>query len=586
MRTGKTTLLIYVLCLAFAAGCGEVQEQEQENSLAIKMMALDSPCSSPEAAAKINRYCIKVMDNSVVPSELSASDEFGVESMVLKLCGIPESSDLELTMLGFGSGGQPVSFAKAKNLVVSKNETTSVALTRLKYADFSCVDTPGGAANRMFHTVTALPDGRVFVAGGFTKTTEENARFELGNSSDQGFVFNPADGKLEQSANLMNKGRGAHAAVYLPKSKLVLLVGGADMVFMEKDNSCFPWYWLKEKAGDVGLTYELFDPASMKFLAWDSEQWPDEGHEFIMQVRRIFPVAVINNDGTVLVTGGGYWPSCGTPTETDADYRIAELYRPKTANYTGGFMNSYGALTMKGMRSGHTGVLMEVKDKLAYHLFWGGSPDGPLAEVYQESSGQMDGNFGAFKEVNWLDSSSYKKRPYFHTMTTLKDRMFLLVGGVTCSSNKLKVPSAADAYQVKVMGDQKIGVTSIKGLVEGRYFHSATTYDLNHVVIFGGFSALLDADETFFAGGAINDMRFYDMGTELLSLPPIDAQGLPRGGLGAAALSNDCIFMAGGIDQPHVGLEFQTDSVPLVAEVYCPSSICPEGLWDTCCYQE
>jgi len=550
------------------------------------MMALDNSCSSPEAADKINRYCVKVMDNSMAQAEEAASDEFGVESLILKLCGIPESSDLELTMLGFGSGNQPVSFAKATGLVVSKNETTKAFVTRMKYADFSCVDTPGGAANRMFHTVTPLPDGRVFVAGGFTKTTEESGRFEMGNSSDQGFVFNPDDGTLTQSANLMNKGRGAHAAVYLPKSKLVLLVGGSDRVFMEKDNTCFPWYWLKEKAGDVGLTYELFDPSSMKFLEWEADNWPDEGHELVMQVRRVFPVAVLNADGTVLVTGGGYWPSCGTSTETDADYRIAELYRPQSENYTGGFMNSYGALTMKGLRAGHTGVLMEVKDKLAYHLFWGGSPDGPLAEIYQESSGQMDGNFGAFKEVTWLDSGSYKKRPYFHTMTPLKDRNFLLVGGVPFSSNKLKVPSAADAYLVKVLGDQKIGVTSVDGLGEGRYFHSTTTYDQNHVVVFGGFSSMLEAEETVFAGGAINDMRFYDLGTEELSLPPIDAQGLPRAAMGTAALSNDCIFMAGGIDQPHLGLEFQNDSVPLVAEVYCPSSICPEGLWDTCCYQE
>ena len=431
------------------------------------------------------------------------------------------------------------------------------------------ISIPSGTSNRLFHTATTLPNGHIFVAGGYTDVVQLVGRWEVSHASDVGLVFDPATGQVQQSANLMNKGRGAHAAVYLPKSKLVLLVGGAERLYKEKDDTCFPWYWEKDKAGDVGFTYELFDPVASKFLDWDSEEWPDEGHEFVMHARRVFPVAALNNDGTVLVTGGGYWPSCGTGTEKDADYRIAELYRPKSENYTGCFMNSYGALTIGGMRSGHTGVLLEAKDNLATHLFWGGTADGPYAELYQESSGQMDGNFGLFKEVDWLDSSAYKKRPYFHTMTALKQGMFLLVGGVRYSSGKLKVPSAGDAFKIKVMGDQKIGVSPVDGLGQGRYFHSAATYDGDHAVVYGGFSSQIENEENVFAGAASSDVRFFDLAADQLTVPILDATLPARAGHTASALSHDCQLIVGGAEELHTGLEYEVTSVELMADLLC-----------------
>jgi len=497
------------------------------------------------------------------------------------------SSDLEVTVLGFREGeDQPILFARMKNLVVAQGEETVVDLMEARYADYCCVETPGGAANRMFHTATQLPDGRFFIAGGFTKTSEETGRFEAGNSSDQGFVVDLSDGTVAQSANLMNRGRGAHAAVYLPKSGLVLLVGGIQRLYREKNNECFPWYWEKDNAGDAGLTYELFDPAALRFLDWDSDDWPDEGHEMVTPVRRVFPAAVLNNDGTVLVTGGGYWPSCGTDMETDADYRIAELYRPRSDNYTGGFQESYGALTMKAVRSGHSGVLLEVKDALTTHLYWGGSVDGALAELYQESSGQMDGNFGAFKEVTWLDSSAYNKRPYFHTMTVLKGRTFLLAGGTAYSSGKLRIPSAADAYQIRVTDDQEIGVNTVDGLGLGRYFHSATTLDGARVVVYGGFSSELQDEETVFAAAAVNDVRFFDLNTEELGAAIVDVPGAFRAGHTASVLPNETLLLIGGVDELHLGLEFQKQSVGLLADLYCPSVVCPEDLWDQACYPD
>jgi hypothetical protein len=504
---------------------------------------------------------------------------------------IPEGTDIEFTVLGLGPDpdAPPIYYGKASDIIINRDETTVINMLRGRYGDISCPsDKPSGAPNLMFSDALSLPDGRLFITGGFSKVVEESGRFEITQASKRAFIFDPITGILRQAQNEMNSGRGAHAAIYLPKSQLVLVVGGAERVYMAKDNTCFPFYYLKDKAGTVGFTYELFDVNSERFFVWDSEEWPDEENELLMKARRVFPQVSLNNDGTVLVTGGGQWPSCQTQTETDDDYKVAELYRPKTDNYSGLFMESYGALAMKAMRTGHTAVQLEIKDKRAIHLYWGGTEDGPHAELYTEASGQVDGTFGIFTPVEFIDSQSYKKRPYFHSITKLKDRQFLVIGGSIVTNGKLKVPSAGDAYLIDVKSNNKVAVSSVNGLDIGRYFHTATTFDNDNVVVFGGFTGVVQGEDTFFSDMATDDVRFFSLSTKELSSPPegVDNAPLPRAGHAATTLRNGCLFYLGGADQVYTGLEFAQDSIGLVAEVYCPSSLCPKGLWKSTCYQD
>ena len=586
----KKHLAVLLIVLAFALGaigCGIETPEEEAAAVNVELQALEGSCSFAGTQPTVSRYRIKVVDLNENPPATLADEEFEGVSGTVTIGDIPESNDVEVTLLGFPTGvEQPAVYARSKSLVISKNETTQVKTTLVRFADYSCANTPTGAANLVFPSATRLPDGRVLIAGGMTRAAEESGRYEVSGASDRGFVFDPEPGELRQTANLMNKGRGAHAAIYMPKQQLVLLVGGTERLYREKQSSKFPWYFLKDKSGDVGYSYELFDIKTERFLTYEGEEWPDEGHTMIKNVRRVFPTVSLNNDGTVLVTGGGLWPSAQTKAESDSDYRVAELYRPASESYTGGFMDSHGALTMRALRSGHTGVLLEVKDKLSHHLFWGGNQDGPVAEIYQESTGQMDGNFGSFKEVSFLDASSYTKKPFFHTMTPLLDRQFLLVGGVNYSQGNLKVPSAGDAYLVDVRTDQKVGVTQLDGLEKGRYFHSAVTYDNDHVVVTGGFSSVVAGEDTLFDEVSTEDMRFFDLGAGKFYLPPVDDAPMKKAGLASAGLNNDCLLLVGGVDTPADGLEFKSSPKSLVAEVFCPSMICPEGLWSTGCYVE
>ncbi len=602
MMRRLAALLFLTPVLLWGVGCA-TEEAEEGVDFSLSVQALETSCGATGAVpAEVAAFRVKVVQNDPTqdkPTVLLDKD-FPVSSKVIKLSKVAEGEDIELTILGLEAdpAKPPVQYGRVRGITVLQDETAKVAVSLSNFGKFSCMTPPNGASNVMFPTLTTLPDGRILMAGGFRKVTEDTGRFEVTMPSDMAFIYDPATNAIKQVGNMMNKPRGAHAAAYLPKSQLVLLVGGTERLYMEKKNDCFPWYFLKDKAGDVGYTYELFDTRTEKFLVWDGADWPDgtlgeDGkvaepvHVMVKQVRRVFPAVAVNNDGTALVTGGGLWPSCQTKSETDADYQVAELYRPRTEGYEGGFMNSFGALTMKAMRSGHTATLLEVKDKLAYHIFWGGADEGaPIAEIYKESSGQLDGNFGAFSPVTWLDNDSYKKRPYFHTMTPLKDRQFLLLGGVLNSKGKLKVPSAGDAHLVKVQTDLKIGVSSVEGLGEGRYFHSATTYDNDHVVVLGGFSSVVQGENTLFSSTATDDVRFFDRVSGKLTLPPIDAAPKMRGGHVAAALGNDCILLLGGVDQVFEGLEFGNKALALLSEMYCPSMICPEKLWPTGCYVE
>jgi hypothetical protein len=191
----------------------------------------------------------------------------------------------------------------------------------------------------------------------------------------------------------------------------------------------------------------------------------------------------------------------------------------------------------------------------------------------------MDGTFGVFTPIEFLDSNSYKKRPYFHTVTRLKDRRFLLVGGSLVKSGDLAIPSAGDAFLVDFQSNNKVGISAVEGLAVGRYFHSAATYDADNVIVMGGFSSTVQGENNLFSTTATDDVRFFNLSSSKFSLPSVDGASLARGGHIAAPLPDDCFLMVGGADVVHEGLEFGSNTVPLLVEVYCPSAVCPESLW-------
>jgi hypothetical protein len=119
-------------------------------------------------------------------------------------------------------------------------------------------------------TANVLPDGRVFVAGGY--------RSSYGDPTNRIDFYEPAEDRVSLSASL-NVYRAAHTATAMPDGT-VLLTGGLGLLYIYDDYQIFS-------------QAELFDVASKRTLSVAS-----------MSVPRIFHSATLLGDGRVLIAGG------------------------------------------------------------------------------------------------------------------------------------------------------------------------------------------------------------------------------------------------------------------------------------------
>jgi hypothetical protein len=579
--------LISICVLALLAACepADYADNGGEGNFGIKLLPASSTCSGNADPVAMGEIGITVVDPSVTPAEVLASDSFGGSKTKISL-SVPEGKGLELSVLGWSQDDEPVPLyiARARSVTVQADKTTQLKLSLNRLGGFSCVDTPSSAPNLMFPSTTALPDGRVLVTGGYTKVADNGDRFEILGATNKAYIFDPATNGIRQINKVMNLARGAHSAIYLPQKQQVLIVGGSERLFYDKTAISMPLYFEKGKVGAVGATYELFDTITEEFIPYSA--WPDETTRLVYNKNRVMPILSLNTDGTVLVTGGGMWPTPKGAVETDTDYRYAEIYRPQSPTYSGGFQDTDGALAMTTLRTGHASALLEVKDKLSYHLFFGGNMEGAVAEIYQESSGQLDGNWGLFKPVSFLDGTSYSKKPYFATLTPLSSRRFLLAGGLHNANGKLKTPSSGDTYLVIADSTHRLDMEQISGLTVGRYLHSAGSWDAQHVAIFGGLTSEPSGEDTVFSINATGDIRVFDLKAKAFMNITGEDPANPRAGHGTTLLPNDCFLFVGGVEK--IGENLQNGSfVPgLSSDIYCPSVLCPSGLWDAGCYQE
>ena len=576
------------LALAALTACGAEEFEDGDGTdLSIWFAPLDSNCSAT-AGTSYSEVKIRIRDNNLGKTVKEKTFK-GEPPYSLK---VPEGTDLEITCLGYTGGATPTMYARGRHFIVSKDKTTDLDLKAQTFSGFTCVEAPSSAPNILFPAVTNLPGGRVLVTGGFTKVKDTQGRYEIFAPSQVAYIYDPTDGSMRQANNLMNRGRGAHAAVYIPQTQQVLLVGGAETLYWDQGGEGFPLYFEKSKAGTVGKTYELFDTVTETFVPRadmvDAGEAENEADLLFLSIPRVFPVAVVNNLGTVLVTGGGLWPSAAGTFEQDAKYQQVELYVPRIIGETEseGFVPNKG-VAMMALRTGHTAVHLETQNKQSVYLFWGGNihSDQPVAEIYTASSKQLVGDLGNFTQISFTDGDSYnKKRPFFHTMTPLASRRFLLAGGVNNSKGELKVPSVNDAFLVSVDSNNVISTEKVEGLGTGRYLHTAASWDGKNVVLMGGFTSVTQGEQTLFADMATADVKVFNLSSKSLTGPDADDTMIPRAGAGAVVLPNDCIFLAGGVDAPALGLEATGNPPPLLTEVYCPRTICPEGLWGSVCY--
>jgi hypothetical protein len=328
------------------------------------------------------------------------------------------------------------------------------------------VETGSLATERLGHTATLLPNGKLLVAGGyyFAITAE---------------LYDPANGTWTSTGRL-NTSRQSHTATLLSNGK-VLVVGGS---------SCC--------GGPLLASTELYDPANGNWTLTGSLATPRNGH-----------AATLLPNGQVLVSGGfgregyldsaelydpvnGTWTITGSliraregPTATllpngrvlvaggrgccgDGYLASAELYDPANGTWT-------ATGSMATGRIGHTATLL---------------PTGKVLVVAGASlaSGELYDPAGE----TWSAAGSLVTARYGHTMTLLPDGNVLVTGGFNGYTYDL---ASAELY------DGLNGTwAATDSMATARNSHTATLLPDGRIVIAAGgthFSGIFSSAELY-----------------------------------------------------------------------------------------
>lgn len=564
-RLHLTRCMTVALCVALL-GC-TAEEPGAGGELAMSVRALSGACGGQAGLnpfSEISAYELVVRDqDGKLKSRLNAAKS----GNSLTIDNVPAGSGMQLTLIG-KVGGKAKWFARRSGQKIIKNTTTPFDMTLMSIESFTCIEPSAGQiTNVLFPSVTTIAGGRVLITGGFSTSKVSATETTLSGPSDNAWIFDPNTGELRSPKNntRMSKPRAAHASIFLPKSNRVLIVGGAmKMTMNTKDGGPPTW----RVSDGVGTTYEIFDVASEQFIAPEANTLPNA-------VKRAFPNLMPLSDDYVVALGGAQWPAPSKATGGDmTTYMNSSLYDP-TKGENGAFIKVGAALPLNTPRGGSSlAFLGTTPSGGSKYLIWGGDAEADTlhAEVFSESSTAGDGLFDAGYVVDG-DITSIKGGLYFPTLTPIgsgtdgKDSTvkFLSVGGIRYAAGKWTAPRAEDVYVVSVNEAKKrISTKRVNGLGAGIYLHSANRTDANHVLITGGFSDWKTPSNF--------TMRIYDIATGTFSNPAAGANFIKRGGHGAQALNNDCVFLFGGVSELK---DLSGKAQPVASDVYCPEHLVP-----------
>ncbi len=221
------------------------------------------------------------------------------------------------------------------------------------------------AAPRAAHSATALFDGRVLVAGGFTESSGEATGAE---------VYDARSGRFMRLPRMITL-RHSHTATTLPDGRVLITGGYAG-------------------EGTVTPSAEIFDPATNRFVTTGA-----------MTVARAGHVAIPLANGKVLIAGGvgNGW----------AFLSSAEIFDPATGRFT-----PTGAMTVT--RESHVGL--RLGDGRV--LIIGGHTGRRTPMVLYTSVEAYDPTTGVFQKVGDMQVRRHK-----HDAILLRDGTVLVTGG-------------------------------------------------------------------------------------------------------------------------------------------------------------
>lgn len=253
--------------------------------------------ASADAAVHPDARCVDAAEREFAcPFDGAAAGE---RTAQLILGDLPSDSDLTLRAKVLDDAGIVRWSGWRRRVRLDAQGQSLVRLTLTRHAASTCVGRTADA--RAFGTATALPDGRVLLAGGFSGVSECGARCMDLTATASADLYDPATGLITPVAGGMSVSRGMHSAVSLPDGRVVI-VGGADLARLDLAvDADAPLIFGEpgEQTGPRG-SFEVFDPASSTFAV--------RGR---LRQARVAPAVLALPDGGVLVTGGGVAPGDG-----------------------------------------------------------------------------------------------------------------------------------------------------------------------------------------------------------------------------------------------------------------------------------
>jgi len=458
------------------------------------------------------------------------------ESVTLK--DIPENTDYTVTVVGLINGEAEV-FARAHDVGVLADQTR---VLDMKLAPFNevlpiSVETAalgGKPSPRLFSASVLLPDGRVFVSGGFAGY-EGGDDPRLTAASERTFFFDPSTGAFIEGP-LLEAARGGHAMVYVPALQHVVVIGGA---------AALDW---SPETGKLALGFAQgvsLGSSGIEVVDLSGENPTVISGVASLSPPRVFPKAVLLGSEEVVITGGGNWHEL----DPGFDYKKGLIFNAKTRTFDNGFppednvvrvahsLNSVGTFLPSSQDS--SVVAIDV------HLLWGGTRTATAASMLKhtrKTNGTANTDFASIA----LEGDT-PERTFFHAVAPLSDERFLITGGIAADEADELSRMDPFAYLVQYLNDadgERLVVQAQPGLGGGRVFHSAISPDGVRAAVIGGFADPVGATSAeLIVGFEVGETG----GSFLTTIAQPEGGFAPRAGTSVAIMANDALHLFGGV---------------------------------------
>jgi hypothetical protein len=155
------------------------------------------------------------------------------------LDNLPTGVPIEITVEGLRAGDTFAYVGHVGPLVLSAGQRVYADLKMFEMG-VSAATVIGGTPSAFMHSATALPDGRVLIAGGFDQVENmadcpsglpAGARCFALTATDDAWVFDPTTARFHPVQGGMLAARGGHTATLVPGGRVVVVGGAPSAVF-------------------------------------------------------------------------------------------------------------------------------------------------------------------------------------------------------------------------------------------------------------------------------------------------------------------------------------------------------------------